>query len=201
MGRNYSMENRAELRDRTRRRLVTAVTGLVLEHGSVDVTMADIATRADVAVRTVYNHFGSLDEILAAAMSGIATEFSEVAPEPVNVEETSSSEALRVLVRQWFEELETNDVKLAALVTIRGSEQLDRALAGARELRIRRFRAVFQIAENREELRVPVDDAVAVAYVLTGHPAWTALVRQLKLTTDEAAALVTRSLCEMAFSL
>lgn len=66
---------RAERAEETRRRILEAATSLFLEVGYAHTTMDAIATRADVAVETVYSRFRSkanlLDAILAPAVSGL----------------------------------------------------------------------------------------------------------------------------------
>ncbi|MEU1822681.1 MULTISPECIES: TetR/AcrR family transcriptional regulator [Streptomyces] len=47
----------------TRQHISDIATGLFLEHGFVTVTIADIASAADVSVNTVYNYFGSKEEL------------------------------------------------------------------------------------------------------------------------------------------
>lgn len=198
MPRAYSMANRAQARENTRQRLMSAATDLMIERGSTDLAIAAVAERADLAVRTVYNHFASLNELLAAAMTAIRDEFAEMAPEPVDEHGQTPASALRVLVGQWFGELARNDARLSALLSIRGSTELERAFEDARQLRLTRVRSVLAMAEARGELRVPLADAVAMAYVATGYQSWVALVRQLGLTTDAAADLVTESVTAFA---
>ena len=52
---------------RTRAALVEALLTLV-DEGGVHPTIPDVAARADVSVRTVYHHFGGIQELLVAAM-------------------------------------------------------------------------------------------------------------------------------------
>lgn len=48
---------------RTRQHISDIATGLFLEHGFVTVTIADIASAAEVSVNTVYNYFGSKEDL------------------------------------------------------------------------------------------------------------------------------------------
>lgn len=197
MPRAYSMEKRDRLRSDTRNRIVGAATALVIARAGTDLTMAEVAEHADVAVRTVYNHFGSVDDLLAAAMDAITAEFAEMAPEPVAAK--SSRTALRVLLEQWFAELAKNEAALAAVLSLRGSAQLDHALAEARALRRERLRAVLSMARREDALAAPLDDAVAAAYLLTSYQSWTALVRQLGYDADAAVDLVYRLILAAVF--
>ncbi|MFF4157474.1 TetR/AcrR family transcriptional regulator [Streptomyces sp. NPDC001678] len=47
----------------TRQHISDIATGLFLEHGFVTVTIADIASAAEVSVNTVYNYFGSKEDL------------------------------------------------------------------------------------------------------------------------------------------
>src|SRR3954470_702321 len=61
----------SELRDEyaalTRQRIVAAFVSSLEDETSGDVSMADIARRANVAERTIYRHFKTRTELLAAA--------------------------------------------------------------------------------------------------------------------------------------
>lgn len=199
MPRAYSMENRAQKREETRSRLLHAASELIVEQGKIDQTLTAVAVRADVAVRTVYNHFDSFGELLAEAMSAITEEFSVMAPEPVEDHRLAPRSALELLVSQWFDEISKNYDRLAALIAVGDSVELKQALADARQLRLQRVRAVLKLAQARGQLRVPLESAVAVAYSATGYHAWVSLVHDLGLSSTEAARLVTESVLAFAF--
>jgi len=57
MTRRYELKQRAEQVEETRRRIVEATSGLHLERGPAATSVAEIARRAGVQRRTVYNHF------------------------------------------------------------------------------------------------------------------------------------------------
>jgi AcrR family transcriptional regulator len=64
--RPYQLRQRAESADETRRRLVEATFALHSEQGIAATTMKQIAERAGVGVGTVYHHFPTLDDTIAA---------------------------------------------------------------------------------------------------------------------------------------
>src|SRR6476659_522860 len=66
MPRRYRLERRAETAEQTRRRLVDATFALHAEQGISATTMTDIAARAGVSVGTVYHHFPTYQEAVAA---------------------------------------------------------------------------------------------------------------------------------------
>ena len=64
--RRYRLERRAETAEQTRRRLVDATFALHGEQGISATTMTDIAARAGVSVGTVYHHFPTYQDAVAA---------------------------------------------------------------------------------------------------------------------------------------
>jgi AcrR family transcriptional regulator len=193
------MERRAIQREQTRDRLIQAVQELIIERGSTAIQMADIARRADVATRTAYNHFSSTDELLGAAMATITDEFAKLAPAPVNAEQIPPKEAFRNLIREWYDELALESDKLEALLSIRNSPELAEALSAARQLRLTRIRDVLVSADEQGLLRLPLEDALAVSYCMTGYASWASLVPQFGLKHDRATLLVTDTLCHAIF--
>lgn len=57
-------DRRTALRDRHRRALLDAAAELMAEAGGAGFTVDELAARADVARRTVFNHFASLDDVV-----------------------------------------------------------------------------------------------------------------------------------------
>ncbi|MCU1528540.1 MAG: hypothetical protein JWP75_2303 [Frondihabitans sp.] len=57
-------DRRAALKARHREAIIDAARMLVAEQGGPGFSVDELATRADVARRTIFNHFTSLDEIL-----------------------------------------------------------------------------------------------------------------------------------------
>ena len=64
--RRYRLERRAETAGETRRRLVEATFALHVEQGIAATTMSHIAERAGVSVGTVYHHFPTYQDAVAA---------------------------------------------------------------------------------------------------------------------------------------
>ena len=69
----------------TRRRIVEATVGLMQRETYDAVQMRDVVKAADVAIATVYRHFGSKDHLLAAALLSWSERF------PGDVRRTASS--------------------------------------------------------------------------------------------------------------
>jgi len=64
--RSYRLKQRAESAEETRRRLVEATFALHGEQGIAATTMKQIAERAGVGVGTVYHHFPTIEDTVAA---------------------------------------------------------------------------------------------------------------------------------------
>lgn len=64
--RPYQMKRRTASAQETRQRIVQATYALHMEKGIAATSMRDIAQRADVAVGSVYHHFPTYDDIIAA---------------------------------------------------------------------------------------------------------------------------------------
>lgn len=61
-----SIDRRAALKAKHRAAILQAARDLVQERGGRGFGVEDLAARADIARRTVFNHFASLDEVLLA---------------------------------------------------------------------------------------------------------------------------------------
>lgn len=66
MARPYRQSRRSESRDETRQRIVRATFDLHNEQGIAATSMKEIAARAGVSVGSVYHHFPSYDDAIAA---------------------------------------------------------------------------------------------------------------------------------------
>lgn len=198
MPRTDATVRRAQVRESTRQSLITAATELLRERGTAGLTMTAVARRADVAVRTVYNHFASVDKLTAAMMAGVTTRFAALLPGSIDLHAGCPEAALREFVQQWFAELATSDPRMDAALSVRGSTDLDEALSLARDLRMRCLHEVLMTAERQGLLRVPLEEAVAMAFVVTSYQTWVALVPQIGFSTAEAAELVANWVVEFA---
>ena len=59
-------------RERTRRQLIAAAIGVLTMRGTGAATMQEIATAAEVAPATLYNHFRTKDELLQGVALHVA---------------------------------------------------------------------------------------------------------------------------------
>jgi AcrR family transcriptional regulator len=127
--RPYRLGRRAESTGETRQRIVEATFGLHSERGIAETSMKDIAERAGVSVGTVYHHFPSYAEAIAAC--GAYTAEHAPAPTPALFEGAASRrERIERLARALFGHYE----RVPALESVRRDRHLTRELdAFARE--------------------------------------------------------------------
>jgi AcrR family transcriptional regulator len=71
--RAYNTESRKQLQAELKARIARAAAELHAEKGALATSYADIAQRAGVSVPTVYNHFPSQDELMAACTGHAAS--------------------------------------------------------------------------------------------------------------------------------
>ncbi|MFF5108095.1 TetR/AcrR family transcriptional regulator [Streptosporangium sp. NPDC000509] len=200
MARAYSMDRRSVQREQTRARLITAVHALIIERGSIEVQMAEIAERANVSVRTAYNHFASSDELLGAAMAAITEEFAQLAPDTTDISDTPPRAAFRAFIHDWYGLFAVESDKLEAMMAIRESEDFAAALVEARKLRLDRATDILTRAAEQGLLRVPLRDAQAMTYCATGFASWSALVPQFGLSQEHAVRVMTETLTRALFT-
>jgi AcrR family transcriptional regulator len=101
MARKYELRQRAEQVEDTRRRIVEATSRLHLERGPAATSIAEIARRAGVQRRTVYNHFPD-DGALFTACSA---HWRALHPPPDLAGWTELRQGLRELYA-WYRETE-----------------------------------------------------------------------------------------------
>jgi AcrR family transcriptional regulator len=102
MSRKYRLGRRGEAAEETRRRIVEATFALHAEQGIAATSMKQIAERAKVSVGTVYHHFPSYDEAIAAC--GRFTR--EVVPPPdtsIFAGAATRAERIRRLAHAYFD--------------------------------------------------------------------------------------------------
>ncbi len=99
-----------------RSRVITAAIELAAEGGYDAVQMRDVATRAQVALGTIYRYFTSKDQLLAAALVQWAGELEERLTAKPAKGETAAERVVDVL-RRASRAMESNPVLTSALVT------------------------------------------------------------------------------------
>ena len=168
-------ERRADPRPAlSRARLLDAATSLLRSGGPSAVTVDAVTRAANVARATLYRHFPSGNDLLAAAFHSL------IPPAPMPPDEGSLRDRLTALVQAWAESMADAPAALSAMSWLAlgsGMEQLPsgrpaRDSAEVRTLRERvaqqysaPFDAIFDSPQAKAELG-EVDRAQAIALLL-----------------------------------
>lgn len=154
----------------TRRRIVKAADRLFQERGYAETSIEEIARAADVAVRTIYLHFGSKAAImLSYADDWIDAFVAEVTARPVDepVAETLREAVAAMTEAGWTDRAEGEGQVPHPLVDHLGSGPLD--IAG--HVTHRWMRALEEMADDfsarATQLRDPIDPHARAVAVYT----------------------------------
>lgn len=101
-GRTYSSPLRAEQAEQTTARIVQAAVDLLNEGDARDLSMAEVAERAGVSVRTVYRSFASKDELLDGVIDWVNAHFNQATgarPETRRDFETTTADVIEEMFR------------------------------------------------------------------------------------------------------
>jgi AcrR family transcriptional regulator len=171
------METRSEEAAQRRQRLIDAAVEVLGEVGADRLTMDVVAQRADAATRTVYNHFSTRQELLAAVQAHLLRAFRDTLQ--LDIPATGEpAERLRQFVVLLYDMYERQGAALTTMLEL--DEPAIRAQV--RDMRIwRRDRLEQILRSSNETLRLPLREAVGFTFVLTNHGSWRALREEIGL--------------------
>ncbi len=185
------MSRRAKSTAATRQSILDAACRLIVESRSANVQIASVAQAADISIRTVYNYFPSVDHLMGETMDQMVEEFLQVGSVE-GFQGDDPEETTRGFVLGWFENYESHEALLEALLHIHDSVLFEQALNESRRVRRERMHDVLRL------LRAPEDgQALHLAYALTGFASWRALTREQGLSTRDAGLLVADALIRL----
>lgn len=184
--RKYELKRRAESVEETRRRIIDATFDLHSEKGVLATSMQDVAERADVALRTVYNHYPTVDDLVAGCAKKVIALLARPTPAIFSGLETYE-ERVRRLVHELFAMYERG----AVMISVARCEQdevpgLAEYVANEEALRKELVREALRPFRPRSRT---VREIVA----LTDFYTWKAFAQQ-NLSTRQAADVICRSL-------
>ena len=131
--RAYSSELREQQTEATRARILDA-TLAVMGRGIVSLSIPEVAREAGVSVPTVYRHFGSKEELVAAVYPHVARRSGlDRMPDPVTLED------LRDGIRAYYATLAAYNALELAAVASPGADEVRRATMPHRLKRMARF--------------------------------------------------------------
>lgn len=184
--RKYEMKKREEAVEETRRRIIDATYELHSQKGVVATSIQDIAERADVSVRTVYNHYPTIEDLVAGCGEKVLAVLAPPTPETF-----AGIDTLQGRMRRLVEALFAMYERGPAMIEVARCEQSEveplRAFAAHMD-----ETHLELVAAALRPLRNSVRTARAVAG-LTDFYTWQALTKQ-GLTTRQTADVIYRSL-------
>jgi AcrR family transcriptional regulator len=192
------MEVRQLAAAEVRARILEAALDELAAAGGQGITLQAVAARADVALRTLYNHFAGRDELLAAAFLHHA-EQTRAAVEAVTVPNAGPQDQLRHVVEAYHLRYAQMGPRLAVLLSLRGFPDLQDQVDAIRERRRLLLSAIVDRADRAGGLKLPGRTAVALAYTLTSHAGWQTLCEQACGEASEATHLANEALCSALF--
>ena len=187
------MDTRSQLTSAMRARLLDATAEVLGDVGPDALTMQAVAERADVALRTLYNHFGSREQLLADAFTRMVEETKQTVDELVPASGTVA-ERLRGFVDAYCTVYERQGVAAGIHLKLQGVPGFERQVAELRAWRRQRIGAILRPAAERDELALPFNQAVALVFVTTSHATWSSLVNESRLSPTAAKQVTTQAL-------
>jgi AcrR family transcriptional regulator len=185
------MDGRAARSQRTRKAIADALFDL-LHEGSVQPTIEEVAVRAGVAPRTVFQHYPDREALFQAVSDRQIELVSPILQQLPG--EASLEDRLDALVDQRARVYEAiAPVRRAALLMEPFSELTQERIAGFRDLKRRQVGKLFrdEIAARPEDERLLLRAALAAS---ASWSAWDALRTQQELDVETAAAAMRRTL-------
>lgn len=192
------METRQRAAAEVRGRILEATLDEVAAAGGEGVTLQAVAARADVALRTLYNHFAGRDELLAAAFLHHAAQ-TRAAVEGVALPAGAPQQQLEHVVEAYHRRYAAMGARLSALLSLRGFPELQEQIQVIREQRRKLLEQIVDSAERAGVLRLPTPTAVALAYTLTSHVGWQTLGEQVDGDLAETTRLANDALRSALF--
>jgi AcrR family transcriptional regulator len=186
------METRRHRTAATQIRLLDAAEEVLAEVGVDRLSMQAVADRADVALRTLYNHFPSRDALVVQTFTLMASDVQDA----VSVLPAAGSprERLDRLVDTFFDFYERQTPGYAAILGVTGVPEFNARVAEVRAWRRSELTAVLRPAARAGSLRVPLKQAVALAFLWTAFATFDSLVTASGLPPTAAKQLAHSSI-------
>jgi AcrR family transcriptional regulator len=178
--RTYTMGARADRVAQTRRRILHAALTVSMQKMTIEITLDDVASQAEVSVQTVLRHFGSRDGLIDAAVEAAKDEVLEERRCPVGAVEA----AVHTVVAHYEQR---GDFVLRLLGQAFADERIRSIVEPGKLLHRVWVEDVFapQLTARHEREREALTDVLVVA---TDLHTWQLLRRDRQLDTDQVEA-------------
>jgi AcrR family transcriptional regulator len=175
--RAYESPLRAEQMEQTRLRILRAVTELLADPATEEVTIPLVARRARVSLRTVYRHFPTRETLFDA--------WAEWVDASVTIHLHSypdRADSLPEFAHELYRSYDESEPLVKAMLNSRAARAVRERTRRRRQRQFERaMSGLTEGLEPKERLR-----ALAVIYLLVSAPAWQAMRDQWGLDGDEA---------------
>ena len=198
MPRRYSMQTRQRASEEARTRIFEATLDALVASGGQQVTMQEIAERADVALRTLYNHFSNRDDLLTAAFNHHTAQ-TRAAIEALGLPDAAPEHQLQHIVEAYYARYEQMGPRLTVLLAQQDAPELAEQIRAIRRWRRTLLNGVVERARLDGRLAVSASAALALAYTLTSHAGWQTLLDAVDGDTAAAAQTATEALTSALF--
>jgi TetR/AcrR family transcriptional regulator of autoinduction and epiphytic fitness len=162
-------DRRVALKERHRQAIIDAAGQLIAERGSPRFSVDELAARADVSRRTVFNHFASIDDVVLTVCTdvlGVVIDTFAAAAAATPVGDGSRA----AMFDEIAQTLRATDFvsAIAALAPAVGSEDDPRAQQFMQEALARTARSLAVEVERRTPGADPLDVELLVSSLLNG---------------------------------
>jgi AcrR family transcriptional regulator len=169
-----------------------------LDDVSVDaLTMQMVAERADVALRTLYNHFPSKEALVVEAYTRLAGRTQDAVRDLPAI--GAPRQRLAAFVEAFLDALERERPGSAVILGITGIPEFDAKLAEVRTWRRYELAKILRAAQRDGSLRIPLKPALALAFHLTAFVTWRSFVEESGLSPTAAKTLARDTLDAVLF--
>ena len=173
----------------TRRKVIEAAKAMIAETSTAPTVVA-VAKRADVSVRSVFQHFGDVESLFVTVMDAIRKDVAAPAPTAANEPQVIRIASLVQNFAELFDK--TVPLRVAAGQFVGHPALIERGLASKRELRAATFETFApEFSALDEQAREELADAIGAALSLD---AWIVLRRRDGLSFERATAVWRRTL-------
>jgi AcrR family transcriptional regulator len=190
------MESRGQASAAMRTRVLDAAVEVLAEVGADALTMQAVAGKADIALRTVYNHFPSKDDLIVQAYERLADATRAAVADAPAFEH--AADHLEWFVRNFYECFERESPGAAAILGVTGIPAFASRMKDVRSWRRRELTAIMRAADAQGALRIPIKPAVALAFLTTAYATWHSLVVESGLnhaSAKDTAVHMLRTTC------
>ena len=181
MGRTDGRNRRAA---ETRRKIIAAAKAMIAETSTAPTVVA-VAKRADVSVRSVFQHFGDVESLFVTVTDSVRGDL--IVPPPTSSDRPMSARIISVVdsLAQVFDKIVP--LRVAAGQFANHPALIERARVSKQELRDATFQAFApEFATLSEPAREQLADAIGAALSLD---AWIVLRRRDGMSVEQAAAV------------